>query len=156
VRILPPSTNAQYRGAPSAAHFLSLLGALTLLPGLIHTFLPDGGAGVIGGLDLSQGGAVIVGVFAWAGATQIVWGVTMLLVSRRYRSLVPALLGLVLVERSLIALNAWWLKPAGSGHHPPEAYATLVAIPVVCAALALSLRVAGAAQSDSGSSRNSR
>ena len=137
--ILPPSTNADYRGSPLAAHFLTLLGVLTVGPGLIHTFLPDGGAGVIAGLDLSQGGAVIVGVFAWAGATQIVWGSTMLFVSRRYRSLVPLLLSLAAIERSLIALSVWVLKPAGTDHHPPGAYGTLVAIPLVLGALALSL-----------------
>ena len=88
---LPSSTNAQYAGAPIAAHFLTLVGVLTILPGLIHTFLPDGGAGVIAGLDLSVNGAIVIGVFAWAGATQIVWGTTLLVASRRYRSLVPPL-----------------------------------------------------------------
>lgn len=85
--LLPPSTHAHYRGAPVAAHFLTLLGVLTLVPGLLHTFLPDGGAGGIAGLDLAREGALIVGVFAWMGATQIAWGTLMLLVSRRYRRL---------------------------------------------------------------------
>jgi hypothetical protein len=138
--LLAPSTNADYAGSPLAAHFLTLVGVLTILPGLIHTFLPDGGAGVIAGLDLSQNGATIVGVFAWAGATQIVWGTTLALASLRYRSLVPILLALVGVERTLIALNVWVLKPSATGHHPPEAYATLVAIPLVVAALVASLR----------------
>jgi hypothetical protein len=138
--ILPPSTNASYAGSPLAAYFLGLVGFLTILPGLIHTFLPDGGAGVIAGLDLSQNGAVIIGVFAWAGATQIVWGTTLALASLRYRSLVPPLLALLVVERSLIALNIWLLKPSGTGHRPPEAYATLVSIPLIVLALALSLR----------------
>jgi hypothetical protein len=137
---LPPSTNAQYMGAPIAAHFLALVGVLTILPGLIHTFLPDGGAGVIAGLDLSANGATVIGVFAWAGATQIVWGTALLVASRRYRSLVPPLLVLVTIERGLIALNIWLLKAAASGHRPPEAYATLVSLPLLLGAFALSLR----------------
>ena len=137
---LPASTNAQYAGSPLAARFLSLVGALTIAPGLIHTFLPDGGAGVIAGLDLSGNGASVIGVFAWAGATQIVWGISLLVASLRYRSLVPALLALVLAERSLIALNIWLLKPSSSGHHPPEAYATLVSLPLIVAALVISMR----------------
>jgi hypothetical protein len=140
VSFLPASSNAQYAGSPLAARFLSLVGALTIAPGLIHTFLPDGGAGVIAGLDLSRNGATVIGVFAWAGATQIVWGISLLVASLRYRSLVPPLLALVLAERSLIALNIWLLKPSSSGHHPPEAYATLVSLPIIVAALLISMR----------------
>jgi hypothetical protein len=140
VSFLPPSTNAQYEGAPLAAYFLTFVGLTTLGPGLIHAFLPDGGAGVIAGMDLSQSGAAIVGVFAWAGATQIVWGLTLLVASLRYRSLVPPLFALLLLERSVIALNLWWWKAPAAGHRPPEAYATLVTLPLLAFALALSLR----------------
>jgi len=140
VSFLPPSTNAHYEGAPLAAHFLTLVGILTIAPGLIHSFLPDGGAGVIAGIDLSSNGAAVIGVFAWAGATQIVWGTALLVASLRYRSLVPPLLALVLLERSLIALNLWLLKAPANGHHPPEAYATLISVPLLLGAIALSLR----------------
>jgi len=139
--MLPPSTNERYSGAPFAAYFLTLVGVLTVVPGLIHVCLPDGGAGVIAGLDLSRNGSAIIGAFAWAGATQIVWGVTLLVASLRYRSFVPSLLALVLVERSLIALNLWVLKVPSGAHHPPGAYGTLVALPLLVGALALSLRV---------------
>ena len=142
--LLPPSTNAHYAGSPLAAYFLSFVGITTIGPGLIHTFLPDGGAGVIAGLDLSGNGAAIVGVFAWAGATQIVWGIALLVASLRYRSLVPPLFALLLLERSLIALNIWVLKaPVGDHHRPPEAYATLVTLPLLLGALWLSLRARG-------------
>jgi len=140
---LPPTTNHGYAGSSLAAYFLTFTGITTIGPGLIHAFLPDGGAGVIAGLDLSGNGAAIVGVFAWAGATQIVWGITLLVASLRYRSLVPPLLALVLLERSLIALNQWVLKVPASDHRPPEAYATLVVLPLLVASLALSLRVRG-------------
>jgi hypothetical protein len=137
---LPPSTNAHYEGAPLAAWFLGLVGVTTLGPGLIHSFLPDGGAGVIAGLDLSGPGAQIVGVFAWAGATQIVWGLALLGASLRYRSFVPPLLALLLLERGLMALSQWVLKAPASSHRPPEAYATLVVIPLLAGALFLSRR----------------
>lgn len=65
--LAPPSTNHLYRGAPVAALFLALLAVTTIVPGAIHFFLPDGGAGVIAGLDLSNNGAVIIGVFAPRG-----------------------------------------------------------------------------------------
>lgn len=139
VPFLPPSTNAQYRGSLGAARFLTVLSVLTILPGCIHTFLPDGGAGVIAGIDLSQCGPVIIALFAWAGATQIAFGIVMLLASVRYRSFVPLTFGLLLLERTLHALNAWVLK-AGTGHHPPEHYIVVVALPLLVVGLVYSLR----------------
>src|SRR5665213_351900 len=77
VSLLPPSTNADYRGSPWSAAFLGLTGMITLVPGCIHYFLPDGGAGVIGGLDLTVHGKQIVGTFAWMGSLQIPYGLLM-------------------------------------------------------------------------------
>ncbi|MEQ8268429.1 MAG: hypothetical protein RH982_14630 [Parvibaculum sp.] len=141
--LLPAGTNGAYEGNRAAPWFLTLLSVGTIVPGLIHAFLPDGGAGVIAGLDLTQNGRLIIGVFAWAGATQIVWGLALLAVSLRYRSLVPAMFALLLLERSIIALNTWVLKPGEGTHHPPEAFATLVVLPVLAVLLALSLRRRG-------------
>ena len=138
-RFFPPSTNADYHGRPLAAWFLTLVSLGTIVPGGIHVFLPDGGAGVIAGIDLTQGGKTIIAVFAWAGATQMVWGLSMLAVSLAYRSLVPLFLFLILVERSMIAANQWVLKATGTGHQPPEAYVTLLALPLIALMLGLAL-----------------
>ncbi len=140
MRLLPPSTNEAYSGSMASAYFLTLFGVLTIVPGCIHTFAPDGGAGTIAGLDLRRNGQVVVALFAWAGATQIAFGLAALIVSLRYRTLVPLLLALAIVERTLHALNAWLLKGGAAGHRPPEHYAVLVALPLLVAALGLSLR----------------
>lgn len=140
---LPASTNGDYHGSLISAWFLTLMSLATIIPGCIHTFLPDGGAGVIAGLDLSRNGPRIIGLFAWAGTTQIVWGLLMLVVSLRNRNFVPLLLGLLLIERSLHALNMWVLKYTGDGHHPPETYLTLAALPIIALFLGLSLRQRG-------------
>lgn len=138
--LLPPSTNDAYRGAPASAWFLTVVAIATIVPGCLHVFLPDGGAGVIAGLDLSQHGEQTIALFAWAGATQIVWGLALLLVSLRHRILVPVMLALLLVERALHALNGWVLKGGAAGHHPPEHYASLVSVPVIAVFLVLALR----------------
>lgn len=139
-RLLPPSSNAQYAGSPRAAQILGLLAVLTIVPGCIHSFLPDGGAGVIAGLDLGTCGQITVALFRWAGATQIAFGVVMWLAATRYRSLAPGVLALVLVERALHALHAWGGAPPTSGHRPPEHFGVLIALPLVAFALLLSLR----------------
>ncbi len=139
--LLPPSTNDQYRGAPLAARFLILLGVAWVGPGLIHMVLPDGGAGVIAGIDLGSNPRALIGAFAWAGATQFVHGLTMIAVGIRYRSLVPLLLALSLAERMLLALFGWVLKaPPIGAHHPPEHYGSLVLIPIIMLFLWLSFR----------------
>ena len=83
--LLPASTNADYRGGPLAPWFLTLAAVLTLVPGLIHSFLPDGGAGVIAGLDMGDRRDLVIGVFRWEGATQLALGVVMLVMSLRER-----------------------------------------------------------------------
>jgi hypothetical protein len=125
----------------ASARFLAVCGVLAVVSGTIHVALPDGGAGVIAGIDLSNDGQRIIGMFAWAGATQIAWGLMMLAVALRYRALAPLTLALLLFERSLHALNFWVLKPGT--HHPPESYAVLVAIPVIALFLLLALRRRG-------------
>jgi len=138
VAFLPPSTNAAYRGSPAAAWFLALAAVLTLAPGAIHSFAPDGGMVSIAKLDVGDRAALVRAVFAWEGATQIALGLGMLAVALRYRPLVPLFLVLVIVERGLMSLQAWVLLPAA--HHPPEHYASPVTVVVALLFLALSLR----------------
>lgn len=137
---LPASTNADYRGARSSAIFLGLCAVLTLAPGLIHSFLPDGGAGVIAGLDMGDRRDLVIGVFRWEGATQLAYGAAMLAVAIRYRTLVPLFLATVIIERGLMALQGWVLSPPANGHHPPEHYASLAAVPLAALFLWLALR----------------
>lgn len=140
--LLPPSTNHQYHGSRFAAWFLALYGAGWIVPGMIHSFLPDGGAGTIAGLDLSHNRPLILGLFAWAGATQIAHGIVTLLVDLYYRSLVPLFLVVSLLERSLLSWSAWIGGGRAGGHHPPEHYASLILVPVILFFLALALRPA--------------
>jgi hypothetical protein len=137
---LPPSTNDQYRGARSAVWVLALFTAGTLIPGLIHSFLPDGGAVVIARLDMGNRPQLVRGLFAWEGATQIALGLAMLAVVLRYRTLTPLFLSLVIVERGLMALQGWVLLPPADGHHPPQHYASPATAVLAAIFLALSLR----------------
>ncbi len=137
---LSPSTNAEYRGAASSVAFLGLAAILTLAPGLLHSFLPDGGAGVIAGLDMGDRRELVIGVFRWEGATQLALGLGMLVVALRYRPLTPLFLSLIIVERGLMALQGWVLSPPANGHHPPEHYASPVTVVLALIFLALSLR----------------
>lgn len=138
--LLPPSTNAAYRGSPLSAWFLMLAAVLTLIPGLIHYVLPDGGAGVIAGIDLDAAGPTIIAIFAWYGALQIPFGILLLVVALRYRGLVPLCLLLLVFQQGLGAASAWLWKGAHGGHHPPEHYASVAFVLLGLVFLVLSLR----------------
>ncbi len=137
---LPPSTNGDYRGARSSVWFVGLVAVLTIVPGLIHSFLPDGGAGVIAHLDLSTQRELVLGVFRWEGATQLALGLIMLAVALRYQPLTPLVLSLVIVEHGLAALQGWVFSPPANGHHPPEHYGSLVTVALAPVFLVLALR----------------
>ncbi len=136
----PPSTNAAFEGPIIAAWALFLLGLLKLVPGLIHTFLPDGGAGVIAGVDLTVNGAAIVKLFAWAGATQIVFGAMLITIALRYRNLVPIGFAALLIEYLILAWTLWGPKGQATGHYPPAAYAALILLPIILGLLFYSNR----------------
>ncbi len=121
--LFPPSTNHDYRGAKISAWFLMFVAVTEFIPGLIHYFLPDGGAGVIAGIDLSVRGATIIAVFAWFGAIQIPFALLLFVIGLRYRTLVPVALMAVILARALAAIDGWFLKGTATGHHPPEHYA---------------------------------
>ncbi len=137
---LPASTNALYGGARASPWFLLFCAVMTLVPGLIHSFLPDGGAGVIAGLDMGDRRDLAIGLFRWEGSTQIAMGLGMLAVALRYQTLTPLFLSLVVVERGLMSLHGWVLSPPASGHHPPEHYASPIAAALALGFLVLSLR----------------
>lgn len=138
--LFPPSTNRLYRGSLASIWLLGLYGLLEFGTGCVHSFLPDGGAGVIAGLDLTHNRHTIIGVFAWMGALQVAYGLGILAVASWYRPLVPLFLGLGLIERILMSVAAWVTKPSPTGHHPPEHYASTLLIPVLAVFLALAMR----------------
>ena len=141
--VLPTSTNDQYAGARTSAWFLGLAALLTIGPALIHSFLPDGGAQTIAGLQLGASRDVVIGVFRWEGATQLALGLAMLAVALRYRTLVPLFLILLILEHGLMALQGWVLSPPSNGHHPPEHFGSLAILPLAALFLVLALRPAG-------------
>jgi len=138
--LFPPNTNYLYRGSLASVWFLGLYGLLELGTGCVHYLLPDGGAGVIAGLDLTANKHVIIGVFAWMGALQIAYGLGVLTVAFCYRPLVPLFLGLALLERLLMSVAAWVTKPSPTGHHPPEHYASVLLVPVLAVFLTMAMR----------------
>jgi hypothetical protein len=105
----------------------------------IHMLAPDGGAGSIAGTDLSVAGADgIVFAFALWGSSQLLLAIIQLLVVIRYRSLVPFMYLMLILEGLLRALVGC-MKPATFDHAPPGAIGNLAEPVPAVSVLVLSL-----------------
>jgi hypothetical protein len=118
---------------PLAWQVVALVGILNLFRGSIHTFLPDGGAGVIAGFDLSHSRQTIVFLFAVMGIEQLSLGVVDLIVALRARSLALPLLWFHALEQTAAEVIFVFYKPPPG--HPPG----MVGAPLTLAILWLAL-----------------
>ena len=127
-----PSKSAQ-AVEPLAWQVVALMGILNLFRGSIHTFLPDGGAGVIAGFDLSHSRQTIVFLFAVMGIEQLSLGVVDLIVALRARWLALPLLWFHTLEQTAAEIIFVFYKPPPG--HPPD----MVGAPLTLAILWLAL-----------------
>jgi hypothetical protein len=134
----PERWNEPYRGRPIAWRLLLLLALLNFVRGGIHLFADDGGAGRVAGIDLVEGGAVIVMLFAVMGIDQIVWGAIDAAVALRWRAFVPLVWAITLAKQLAGALVLWVYKPLPVP--APGKVGALVALPVLAFALWASLK----------------
>ncbi len=128
-----PPTNSTHAVEPVAWGVIALMGILNLFRGSVHTFLPDGGAGVIAGFDLSHARQTIVFLFAVMGIEQLSLGVVDLIVAFRARWLALPLLWFHTLEQTAAEIVFVFYKPAPG--HPPG----MVGAPVTLAILWLAL-----------------
>jgi hypothetical protein len=136
--LVPARWNEPYLGRPIGWQLLLLFALMNGVRGSIHLFAADGGAGRIAGIDLTQGGAVIVMLFAVMGIDQIVWGVIDAAVALRWRAFVPLVWAITLAKQLAGAGVMWIYKPLPVP--APGKYGALVTLPVLAFALWASLR----------------
>ena len=119
--ILPDPTNQHYRGALWACGVLALAALHAIASGGASVLLPDSGLITLAGLSLAhEGGLQMVAMAAIAGATQLVWGLSLALVAWRYRSLTGLFLMLVVLEKTLVIIGGL-VKPTNSAATMPGA-----------------------------------
>lgn len=82
--LFPTSTKRGYRGSRLAPPLLLLPVIGRGIPGIIHVFLPHGGAGEIAGINLGSSPLTLIGAFAPAGSTQIAHGLVMIAMALRH------------------------------------------------------------------------
>jgi len=137
--LLPSTADNTIRGMKLPFYVFEAVAILSLARSCIHLFAPDGGAGSIAGMILPNAGVDgVVFAFALWGSAQFVYAVIQLVAAFRYRSLVPLLWLLVIVE-ILLRLLVGHMKPVSFVHTPPGAIGNFVLLPLAALMLALSL-----------------
>ena len=143
-KILPQNANSNYTGSKITYWVFVLISIVSMVRSCIHLFSPDGGAGSIAGINLSQGGAEsIIFAFGLWGLSQVIYACIQLLVAFRYKTLIP-LMYIILIAETLGRMLVGWAKPPVLLHTPPGGAANYIMLPLAIIMLILSLRNASA------------
>lgn len=131
-KILPHTISNDYKGHVIATYVFLLYATVSFIRSCIHIFAFDGGAGSIASIDLSQGAENIIFVFALWGSSQLIFAIIQLIVFFRYKSLLPLMYLLLLLEyllRTWIGNVRVLVLEVGAGA-PPGAYGDKIMIPL--------------------------
>ena len=140
IRIFPKQVDNNFEGYRIASVVFVLIAFVTIARSCIHILAPDGGAGIIAGIDVSvAGGSDIISLFALWGLSQLLMGFVYLVVYFRYRSLIPFMYLLLILEYSGRILIGF-LKPLEVTHIPPGAIGDYIMVPLAILMLFLSLK----------------
>jgi hypothetical protein len=127
--LFPKTVTNEYRGASIAKWVFVALTVLTIGRSLAHVFLPDGGAQSIATIPLDafspNASAVVIGMFAQWGLTQLMFGLIYVLVLWRYQSLIP-LMWLFIVFEWTGRLLVGFVKPFETAGTAPGAIGNLL------------------------------
>jgi hypothetical protein len=137
--LFPMNVNNIIRGTRIPVYIFALYAILSAVRSCIHLLAPDGGAGSIAGMDLSVAGAEgIIFAFALWGSSQLLFAIIQLLVVFRYRSLVP-FMWLMLMLEVLLRQLVGAMKPVIFAHTPPGAIGNQLVLPLAALMLVWSV-----------------
>jgi hypothetical protein len=128
--LFPAKADNTLRGSKIPFYIFTLYTILSAVRSCIHLLAPDGGAGSIAGMDLTVAGADgVIFAFALWGSSQLLFAIIQLMVVFRYRSLVP-LMWLMLILEVLLRQLVGTMKPVTFAHTPPGAIGNQLFLPL--------------------------
>ena len=142
-KLFPKTVDNQYRGKAIAKWVFVAMTMLTIARSLAHIFLPDGGAQSIATIPLdaysSEASAVVIGMFAQWGLTQLMFGLLYVIVLWRYQSLISLMWAFIFFEW-IGRLLVGFAKPMETVSTAPGAIGNLIFPILALVMLALALR----------------
>ena len=140
--ILPKTIDNEYKGNPISKYVFLFLTVITIVRSLIHIFAADGGAQSIATIPLdsytSAGAATVIMTFSLWGLSQLLMGVVYGVVYLRYKSLIPAMYVLLIIEyimRIIIGI----MRPIVTAGTAPGGIGNYILVPLCVIMLLLSL-----------------
>ena len=142
IKLLPETIDNQFRGMKVAQYAFLVITIATIVRSLIHVFAPDGGAQSIATIPLTSypadAAATVILVFSLWGLSQLLMGVVYLVVYFKYKSLIPAMYVLMIVEYAM-RIVIGQMKPIVTSGTAPGSIGNWVMVPVCAGLLAMSL-----------------
>ena len=142
IMLFPSSIDNQYRGVKLAQYAFLLITAVTIVRSLIHVFAQDGGAQSIATIPLSaysaEAAATVVLMFSLWGLSQLLMGLVYLGVYLKYKSLIPMMYVLLIVEYAM-RIVVGQMKPIVTTGTAPGSVGNWIMVPVCVVLLVLSL-----------------
>lgn len=139
-KLFPESADNNYKGSKIASIMLLIIALVGTVRSCIHLLAPDGGAGSIAGMDLSAAGAKgIIFAFSLWGSAQLLYAFIQLAVYFRYKTLIPLMYILIIVE-TLLRMFVGHIKPVNFTHTPPGQIGNYIMIPLAIIMLILSVK----------------
>jgi len=133
-KILPATIDDNFRGNKIALWFFYFITLVTIVRSCIHIFKDDGGAQSIGTIPIDTyteaGEATVIMIFAYWGLSQLMFGIIQLIVAIKYKSLVPLMYLMLILEWAGRFLISLW-KPIETVGQAPGGIGNMV-MPLVC------------------------
>ena len=143
IKLLPATIDNQFRGLKFAQYAFLILTVATLVRSLIHVFAPDGGAQSIATIPLAtyagDAAAAVILMFSLWGLSQLLMGFVYLVVYFKYKSLIPAMYVLMIVEYAM-RIVIGQMKPIVTSGTAPGSIGNWIMVPVCIVLLVLSLK----------------
>ncbi len=144
--LIPKQANNNYHGGSVAFYGFCLLVATFIFKSTVHFLKADSGVNSIASIILFEGDPdpnnIIYMFSAVMGLTQMMWTIMFGLVLWRYRSLIPLMLGFMLLERLFGFVVGWMhpLTPEFFARTPPGKAGEIPSLLVILLLLFLALR----------------
>lgn len=143
MKILPKEINNNYEGRKIALYLFYLFTIMTVFRSLIHMFATDGGAQTIATIPLdtftNEGASTVILIFSLWGLSQLIMGIFYIIVSWRYKSLIPLMYLFIFIEY-LMRLILGIVKPIETNGTAPGAVINFIFPPLVIILFLLSLK----------------